>query len=576
MQLDFSENDELPCTKSLTGEEVLELMNDKGKELSNKSPDNRYFEIVSTCHYKLPDIEYFGAKHSYDPEHPQFEALQKSFGAFVDTAESPVVLVEGSLPEASPDLGSAIKSEGERGFVAHLARERGVAVECVEPSRADEAKFLREFYTPEQIEYYYFLRAIRDYYRKGKGKDEGITFDTYAEGILASHKEQIGELEDWQNFDFSLDNIKRIHKSLFYSDFDTHVEQSAGLSVDPRGHASVINEVSARSDQFRDFHHLRKLKELLETGRQVFIVNGEGHAVVQRPVLEKLLNTEAEILPPERYQVINVDDVVKAFDSFSGTKLPTEIPGAPETLVVLMWETLQPKLDEYIERFEIPARRNENETDEQFLLRILIRMKEVNQGKRDKRDWSECPEIALGIGEGAFNCVFGSQIVARVCERNDISVEAGLVIGHFVAVAEVSNGRKLFIDAANTEIAELKEEEEEEGEGNSCTLGNTLHGRKMLAYTRLQHLPIQYSVVMTINNLKSLMRAAQEGNAFAQQVVEVLQPDPYTPYETAKGVLMPQYVNEYDSPEWLAERDSVPERRAYMQSNFIESVTLEK
>lgn len=564
-------SERLPRIGPLTDREVSSIIGSKDRYLSNKSPGNRNFEIVSTCHYKLPNIEYFGAKHLYDSNHPQFEAIQRAFGEFANNAESPTVLVEGSLSVNTSDMDSAIKTAGERGFVAHLARERNIAVESIEPSRVDEVTFLLNFYPCEQIEYYYFLRASRDYYRKGKGKNVGISFDEYAQGILSSHRDRFGELEGWKDFDFSLDSIRNTHKNLFDSDFDPNDETFAGTHIDPKGHVSLINEISARCDQFRDLHHLKKIKEQLEAGRQVFVVSGEEHAVVQRPVLEKLLGAEAEIQSPERHQVLAVTDVVRAFNSFSGTKLPTETADTPEMLLAQMWEALKPKLDEYIEKFDVPATRTANETDEQFLLRTLQRLKEVNQGKRDKRDWSECPEIALDIGEGAFNCVLGSQIVARVCERNSISVEAGFVIGHFVAVAKTSDGRRLFVDVANTEIAELKEEDE-----NTYILGETIQGRKMLAYTRLQHLPIQYSVVATINNLRPLIRAASEGNDFAQQVVEILQPDSNAPYETVKGVLMSQYVKEYDSPEWLAERDLVPERRAHIQRNLIESVSLEE
>src|SRR3989339_296234 len=268
----------------LSGEDVMALLEVASKSLADKSPEDRSAEVHHNCRYTLPGLEYFGADHAYNSDHPQFALMKKSFQEFVDKYPNPVVLVESSLPRQSPDSESAIARDGERGFVAFLARERGIAVECLEPSRKDEIEYLQKYFSEEQIECYYFLRAIRGYQLPRAEGSSKVEFDVLARSILAHHETMYGKLAGWEHFGFNLEHLRRIYNELTGEPLDFY----KGVDVDPRGDASVINQVANKCSLYRDFCHLRTIKEQLEAGNQVFVVNGKEHAVIQKAVLERL------------------------------------------------------------------------------------------------------------------------------------------------------------------------------------------------------------------------------------------------------------------------------------------------
>jgi hypothetical protein len=547
----------------LSNGEILEGLEKATIHFENKLPRNRYFEVVSTSHYILPDIEYFGAKHSFDSAHPQFASLDKSLTDFVVNTQNPIVLVESSLPAESSNLKDALISDGERGFVAALAREKGIVVDCLEPSRQQEVAFLEQYFSKDQIECYYFLRASRDYHRRGRGKDMGVSFDHFAEGILNSHKQTFGQADSWVDYDFSLKHFYEIYKDLFGTDFDYEDQTFLGKHVDPKGHHSVINMVSAKCDLFRDSNHINKIQEQLELGRQVFIVNGEEHAATQRSVLEKLTNTQAVILNPERYKVFDPIDAVKTFEKIYGTQVIFEENDSLEVLLTRMWEELCPQLDNYIKVFDIPSQKDASETSVRFMLRVINRLHQVKGPRSEMQNYMEYPDMSINFGEGTYDCVLGTQLVARICEKNSIPVNAGFAIGHMVAVVGSENGQSLYVDAVNHEIAELHNTEDP----YTCLVGQTLQGREKLAFSRLLVLPANASLVSVIDNLSVLFRDARRGNPWAKQIESIIKPDIYLPYETAEYVFLHEYMEKLDSPEWLQEYTDVLKKRDNFRVN---------
>ena len=78
-------------------------------------PLDAYYKIEHQIPYnytieiKGQVIYYFGSKHSFDPENPQFESIRKFFNDFLShtTKENSIVLVEGGeRPVASSEKRS--------------------------------------------------------------------------------------------------------------------------------------------------------------------------------------------------------------------------------------------------------------------------------------------------------------------------------------------------------------------------------------------------------------------------------------------------------------------------------------
>jgi hypothetical protein len=231
-------------------------------------------------------ILYFGARHTFDPGNPQFQEIEKSFNNFMVDKEplSVVVLVEGFVPRITEDINSDIRFTGERGYTTHLAKDSGVRVECVEPDRTEEVRHLLEIFRPEEIEYYYYLRAVRDYLIKGNIHGEK-TFEQYSKEMLNGHKKMFGSLSEFADFNFSFENMKNIHRSITGAEFD----EQRMLSVNPRSNRTIVNKVAHECSSFRDFSHVRNIEKYLGEGYSVFIVCGSDHATIQRAALEAIL-----------------------------------------------------------------------------------------------------------------------------------------------------------------------------------------------------------------------------------------------------------------------------------------------
>ena len=125
-----------------------------------------------TSHFMIKkddkQIFYFGAAHSFDPKHPQFESLRQSWDEFIKNADQkPKVLVVEHWPTGRylEDEKRAIVNEGEVGFISCLAFWSGVGVTCSEPERSLEFEFLAKSFPNEEVVYYYFARTVGQWHR---------------------------------------------------------------------------------------------------------------------------------------------------------------------------------------------------------------------------------------------------------------------------------------------------------------------------------------------------------------------------------------------------------------------------
>jgi hypothetical protein len=93
-------------------------------------------------------------------------------------------------------------------------------------------------------------------------------------------------LTEFTEFDFTLEHMKEIHNKITGSEFDVNNR----IDINPRKQDTVIGQISHASSSYRDFYHVRKIEQELNSGYAVFVVNGNEHALVQRPALEKMFS----------------------------------------------------------------------------------------------------------------------------------------------------------------------------------------------------------------------------------------------------------------------------------------------
>ncbi len=229
-------------------------------------------------------IDYFGAAHSCDPEHPQMKELKKAWENFLEKSRDRkrIVFVEGSLRESkATEEQSILEAGGEGGLISFLAHQRGVDLYCPEPTSMDEVAELLKQFSKEQIAYYYFARVVNQWHRTFKA---GVPFLKYIEGHLRQDAKEL----QWADFDFSLDHMKKIHRQIFEKDFDEMDAELFYDSSNPTRRSNPISEVARASSDIRNGHILDKIEEYWNEGYSIFIVYGSGHAVVHEPALRTL------------------------------------------------------------------------------------------------------------------------------------------------------------------------------------------------------------------------------------------------------------------------------------------------
>lgn len=223
---------------------------------------------------------YFGARHTFDPSHPQFYTLTKQWLRFIRLTKGArrLVLVEGGTRQAMQGKNRSIREGGEGHLITHLAAKHGIETRSPEPSCGAERKMLVGKFKKEEVQYYYFARVVRQWGRSETKKP----FPAYIRRFL--RRDEL--VSRWSRFDFSIKRMKEIHSSIFGGIFNERDKEFFSAITDPRHSTTTINKIAAASSEFRDGHIIGEIKKLWRT-HNLFIIYGRNHAVVHEPVLRR-------------------------------------------------------------------------------------------------------------------------------------------------------------------------------------------------------------------------------------------------------------------------------------------------
>lgn len=251
---------------------------DEYKKTRHKIP--YFFSIEKNNQY----LFYFGAKHSFDPKHKQFRLLKNYWKKFLNKTKKKkaIVLVEGGERPVSKNEIQSIKEGGEGDFMTFLANQENIETVSPEPEEDYERSELLKKFSREEIQYYYFARVVYQWNNLLDKPD----FEKYISAFLKSDEKS----SNWRDFDFSLENMKEVHKKLFKKDFNQNDKEFFYSIINPTFSAAVINLVSRESSTIRDNHIVKEIKKYWNKGKNIFIVYGSSHAVMQESVLREVLN----------------------------------------------------------------------------------------------------------------------------------------------------------------------------------------------------------------------------------------------------------------------------------------------
>jgi len=244
------------------------------EEYNSQPRENPY---VLELESKKGKLLYYGAFHSVDLKNPQFAEIEQRWKTFRPT----LALSEGSLWPLEATRERAIRKHGEQGLLRFLAARDRVPIDCIDPPRLLQAKYLRNHFSATQIKMYIILRQARINQFLERDPDD-----------LSDTRRFLVIMEKFKSFRFPphrLIDVEEIASKLFPNlkdwrmisdDYFYNVEKGKFL---PRIHRKLRD--------YRDQHMLRKLFKELKKGHRIFAIVGRSHVVMQEPVLRAELGT---------------------------------------------------------------------------------------------------------------------------------------------------------------------------------------------------------------------------------------------------------------------------------------------
>lgn len=222
---------------------------------------------------------YFGSRHSFDPDDQQMDTLAYLFHKF-----QPEVVFTEAYPEKfdySLSKQEAIRAYGEFGLIWKLSDKQNIPIHTIEPARVKEIEYLKhQGWSDAQLIIYFTLKQIA----QSQGQQHSLDFAVLIPRYLASLKQRFDlngplTLETFEKFvQLLLPEVKNwqsIPQQFFYPG--------------PQNPEYFTNKISTDSNNFRDKHHIVVITEAVKKGRQVFVMAGSAHSVMQEPALRSIL-----------------------------------------------------------------------------------------------------------------------------------------------------------------------------------------------------------------------------------------------------------------------------------------------
>jgi len=228
--------------------------------------------IVEIFNKKGKKLTFFGSRHSADPK--QIRAIRKSI---VETKPE-IILVESGYDRATyPTKKEAIQQGQECGYVAYLAKKRGIKIQSNDPSD----KFIDEKVSlkyGKDITFLYSMLRIIIHTRKK------INFDYYFKNSAGYYQYEL----QWKNFNCTYNNFKRIFIKEIKEEFD--LNKNYFDYFDPTLDYNILNGVTRDINDIRKSYMLKLLKKLLKKYNNIFLIKGQSHLLFEKENIKKIFD----------------------------------------------------------------------------------------------------------------------------------------------------------------------------------------------------------------------------------------------------------------------------------------------
>ncbi len=248
-----------------------------GQKYQNLRDQNYIYPYFYQINKNKKMLYYLGTQHVFDINDAQVQKIKELWNKFLvkTKKENCIVLTEGGDCPVEESEEVAIKRYGEPGLVTYLAAKESIKSLSPEPDEQYEIEELLKKFNLEEVMYSRFVRLVSQWHRMGKKPN----FEKYLEGYLQYYRNKFGKI-----FDFSLENFIKLHNKLHEHPFDLDNYECFFHDENPG-----INPVSTLSSEIRNVHIVSEIIKLWDEGKNIFIVFGSGHAIVQEPALKHLI-----------------------------------------------------------------------------------------------------------------------------------------------------------------------------------------------------------------------------------------------------------------------------------------------
>ncbi|MBW3554184.1 MAG: hypothetical protein KY466_11765 [Gemmatimonadetes bacterium] len=223
-------------------------------------------------------LHYFGAVHSRDASHEQFERLRQAWQELRPT----VAFYEGPDRGIGSDDRDTIEQLGESGYVRYLATRDGVRLARLEPGPGEEIAYLLERFTPEQVKLFFVLREAQRLRERERLSAEEIG------ARISELLERARPLEGIGLVITTTDELGRTYRKYWSSPaewWEAPTEWFDPLLPSQKTGGIFTNDVNRASSEFRNVNMFRVLASAVLSGERVFAVVGRNHVPMQAAAL---------------------------------------------------------------------------------------------------------------------------------------------------------------------------------------------------------------------------------------------------------------------------------------------------
>lgn len=248
--------------------------------LSHEEAVKIYYELpyIYELTKRNKKLMVFGAGHINNPNHIQY----KKFREFFKKLKPGAIFVESSSHQRDwttfKSEKEVIKVSGESSWLAYCAQKSKIPTFSWDLPADKEIKLLLKKYPKDLIFAHHILRNI-PYFNKDK-----------IEIQLQSRINQFRSISNWKDFDYSPDNLRKIHYKLFKQEIDFNNHKFYLMAPYPFRNDSILNKLSRDGSIERDKHGVKTILSAFKKYDKIIAIMGATHAVMQEPAYKAYFN----------------------------------------------------------------------------------------------------------------------------------------------------------------------------------------------------------------------------------------------------------------------------------------------